>query len=384
MRPLLRIGFLLVLFLPWSAHAAWEMEWGFANETFQQSWQVSGEPALKITKDGMLITTKADSILGRSIEASHPIEVVSIDYKAVVPAEGWLYWHKPGTPAEDLLRIPLYFSKTEGVGTVGINMQEYQKRLYADFIGIGIPAHAEVLIARISLQNWSLSEKTLEAFKSFWTFDMRRPSSVNFLWGPHVVFNPTARKLMFSVTEPIDQSANRYFYIVILLATAWAVWNVHKHPERRAAVCKTLFLLLASLWVLYDLRMGSEFLSYVERDYRTYWSRPLGERTFRERSYFNDFAAGVTPLVQNRDRYIFTAPDRWPYLGLMRYYTFPAVPTHPFQEEHYVDTWAVYKRPDIVQNAKGELESDGIVLTHPGKILHEFELGSFVFRETRQ
>ena len=378
---LFRIGMLLLLLVPCGAAAETTIEWDFSNKQFQRDWQVSGNPSFEATQEGLIIFANDKTLFGRSIDPQNRIEVISLDYKTEEAIEGWIYWHVPGSEEEDLMRVPLLFSPTEGVGNVSVNMTEYKKRIHADFVGIGMPTGSALLIQNITLMSWNPGEKLIEALKSFWTFDQRKPSSVNFLWGPHIVFNPRARELLFTVTAPTEESANRYFYLVMILGIVWGFIKIRKRPASKKKVLTTLFMMMAVLWVFYDFRMGSEFFGYMQRDYRTYWSRPIGERTFRERSYFNDFAAGITPLVQDSEKYIFTAPHRWPFLGLVRYYTYPSVPTHPFQEEERVDTWVVYKRPDIQINNRGELENEGIILSTPGKILHEFEEGSFIFRE---
>lgn len=378
----LSVGFLTLLTIPCGANAATITEWDFSDGVFHEGWEAGGNPSFEQRPDGLLITTTDKTLFGRSIELTHPIEVIAIDYMGYDDIEGWVYWHRPGDHPDDLLRAPLFLSPTEGVGNVSVDMTKYKKwKRNADFVGIGIPEGSQVLIQRIRLMNWNLGEKLVESVKSFWTFDVRRPSSVNFLWGPHIVWNPLARELMFRVTTPTAESANRYFYLVIILGIVLAWIRIRKRPASRKKVLTSLLILMAGLWVFYDFRMGSEFFGYLQRDYDKYWSRPIGERTFRERSYFNDFAAAITPLVQDREEYIFVATHRWPFLGLIRYYTYPSVPTHPFQEEEHIDTWVIYDRPDIQTNNNGELESEGIVLSAPGKVIHEFEEGTFIFRE---
>lgn len=383
MRPLLSIGFLALLLIPHSTSAVASTEWSFIGGAFDKGWEAGGNPAFTAKPGGLLITTTEKTLFGRSIRLTHPIEVVTIHYSSDKRIEGWIYWHKPGDPAEDLLRAPLLFSPTTGVGTVSADMTKYREwKRSADFVGVGLPKDSRLLIQSIELTSWSPAEKLAEAVKSFWTFDVRRPSSVNFLWGPHVAFNPLTRELMFRVTPPPAPSANRYFYFVMAAVAAWAYimyMRKHPHPKRRALTL--LMVSMAALWMLYDLRMGAEFFGYLQRDYNTYWSKPVGQRTFRERSYFNDFAAAITPLVQDREKYIFISTHRWPFLGLVRYYTYPSIPTHPFQEEKQVDTWVVYRRPDFVVNDHGELENEGIRVSAPGRVLHEFEEGTFVFRE---
>ena len=379
-RDFLSVGLLTLLLVPCSASAKTTTEWSFANETLQEGWEASGNPSLAARREGLLITTNAETIFGRAIDLSHPIEVIAIGYKSDDLIEGWLYWHEPQNAPDDLTRLPLFFSPTKGIGTINIDMMKYDTwEGRADFVGIGLPKNSKVLIEDLALTSWSASEKLSEAIKSFWTFDVRKPSSINFLWGPHIAFNPLTREQMFRVTPPNAQSANWYFYLALALVTLWAFLRIRKHPDLRKKILTVVMVIVAGLWIFYDIRMGSEFFDYMKRDYRTYWSRPIGERTFRERSYFNDFATSVTPLVEDQEKYIFIATHRWPFLGLMRYYTYPNIPVDPLQAKE-TDTWIVYRRPDFTIDARGRLTSDGIAFSSPGKVLHEFEKGTFVFR----
>ncbi|PIQ76173.1 hypothetical protein COU78_01285 [Candidatus Peregrinibacteria bacterium CG10_big_fil_rev_8_21_14_0_10_49_24] len=366
---------------PSHANAMRSAEWSFAGETFESGWEVAGDPSLTSTPEGLRISTTVRSLFGRSVSTADPIDTISLDYKADDYIEAGIYWHEKGRDNDDLTKASLRLAPTNGVGSIYLDMTKYERwERRTDFIGIGLPADSELIINRLRVQGWNPVEKLLVALRSFWTFDSIRPSSINFLWGPHIAFTPIGREMMFKSTPPMEQSANRYFYIVMGIAVAWTVYGIKKYPARKKKAMSTLAGVMAALWITYDIRMGTEFLWNAKHDYDTYLSKPIGQRTFRERSFFTDFAAGAASLVQDRKEYVFLAPQRWPYLGLIRYYTYPIVPTEP-EQDGTKDTWVVYKRPDVILNPKNQLESRGVVLTRPGGILHEFETGTFIFRE---
>lgn len=368
--------------LPVRASAERSTEWSFENQALGAGWQIGGEPALTATREGLRIETRAASLFGRDPKLIHAADVLRIEYSAEEPVEGFIYWHERGRDAEDLTKVPLLFSVTEGMGTVATDMNRYgawERR--TDFVGIGLPPESAITIRRISLIGWNPVEKFAEGLRSFWTFDVVRPSSVNFLWGPHIAWNPIARGQLFRITPPQADSANWYLYGALLLGAGWAVYRAKRRPAAARAALLSFVALAAGMWLLYDLRMGAEFFAYAQRDYHTYWSREIGRRTFRERSFFNDFADSVAGLVADRREYIFVAPYRWPYLGLVRYHTYPALPAQPDDANiATVDTWVVYDRPDFTVNAKGELTSGGFAVSRPGTVLHEFDEGTFVFR----
>ena len=136
-------------------------------------------------------------------------------------------------------------------------------------------------------------------------------------------------------------------------------------------------ILVLAVWILLDLRMGSEFLSWVAHDNRTYISVPAGSRTFRDRERFYDFADFAAPFVFDRSSYLFFTDREWPYLGNMRYRTYPAIPGNAIDKD---DTWVIFHRPDLGVDNAGRITMNGEPVTAPGKILGRFDDSSFVFR----
>lgn len=134
---------------------------------------------------------------------------------------------------------------------------------------------------------------------------------------------------------------------------------------------------LLAVWVLFDLRMGLEFLGYVGSDFSSYISKTESTRVFRDRDRFYDFATFIAPYVGDRDSYIFFAEQQWPYLGNMRYLTYPSIPGIDIERD---DTWVIYRRPDVGVDSEGHLTIDGQIVSEPGNILGRFDETSFIFR----
>jgi hypothetical protein len=126
--------------------------------------------------------------------------------------------------------------------------------------------------------------------------------------------------------------------------------------------------------------MGTEFLSWVSHDVTSYTMKSSDDRTFRDRDKFYDFADFVKPLVTDRTDYIFLATYPWPYLGNMRYLTYPALPGISFERD---DTWVIYMRPDIRISQDMYLLADGVKVAGPGTVLGVFDETSFVYRTSK-
>ncbi len=223
-------------------------------------------------------------------------------------------------------------------------------------------------------------EPVIEAGRSFWTFEPERPYSINFLWGPQIGFTEAERGKLYAALRPPYHSGT----FALNIATTGALLlmigiGIMQRASRQTIFVRwSIFVLCA--WVFFDLRMGSEFLSWVIHDHQTYITATAGERTFRDRKQFYDFAEFTKPYVTDRASYIFFAKQPWPYLGNMRYLTYPSIPGIDYAHD---DTWVIYDRPDIMMDADGRLSTEGIALTEPGTIAGRFDESSFVFRLTK-
>lgn len=244
-------------------------------------------------------------------------------------------------------------------------------------IGLALPPHTTVLVSRLEFASWNIFEQLIETSASFWRLDQYRPYSINFLWGPRLTSNPVARQLTYRDVPPTAPSTT-YILLCILAVVCVAAWlyarRMKQHGQRAFAAVLIAFALV---WLLLDLRMGWEYLNWVAHDHATYVTGNAPARTFRDRDNFYDFAAFAAPLVSDRQSYLFFAEREWPYLGNIRYITYPAIPGNGFDTD---DTWVVYRRPEMAPNAQGQLMLNGTAVTSPGKMLGWFGTGSFVFR----
>lgn len=232
---------------------------------------------------------------------------------------------------------------------------------------LSLPAHASAMTM----------EPVLEAGRSFWTLEKQRPYSINFLWGPQIGFTEAQRLTLYSALPPPYYSGTLALNIAIaVILLAILVLSIVQKVSRRILMRRVFTVLLAT-WIFFDIRMGSEFLSWVYRDYQTYISAPAGEKIFRDRKTFYDFAAYSKQFLTNRPSYVFFAQRPWPYLGNMRYLSYPAIPGFDTAND---DTWVIYDRPDISVSADRRIVIDEKPVTPVGTVLGRFDESSFIFR----
>lgn len=371
--------FLLLLFgtawclSPVQAEALTTTVWDVQNFA-EQEWQASTNLQISLTPNGLrLQSSLGNATLYRAFEATHAIDAVRITYTSTATITAKAMWSTVKT-GPNLYMAPFVLPKAEQARTYTIDYARYDAwNSKPTHIGLQLPANADVTLQNIELLHWNIFEKTAAAIQGVFVFDSAGPYSVNFLWGPRLALNPVQVAQAFVEKPPSTKSANWLAYIALALGGVYVWW--------RKKTVQTFFVLFGCVWLLYDLRMGSEFISYAYSDYTSYYSQEIGVRTFRDRSFFSDFAEAITPFVQNEEKYIFLPQNGAPYRGLLRYYTYPSLPVEHFDgNANLYKTWIVYKRPDVQLNAEGRLVLGQQVLSPPGKILHEFAAGSFIFQ----
>src|SRR3989338_4693792 len=128
--------------------------------------------------------------------------------------------------------------------------------------------------------------------------------------------SPVARETLYQLLPPHGTYANTVWYVLLLLSATVCVELQWKPGYRRKALA-ALGGLFAALWILSDLRMGTEAMRYALHDVQENWRKPADERSFRERADFPVFMQQVQQLLEDRGRYIFLTQFEYPLLGLM-------------------------------------------------------------------
>ncbi len=374
-RLLIIAGFLALFLAPAGASAleihTYDLRPGLINARFEGK----GAIAMRQETNGVLLTTgDGTGMLVTDTLPSFFAEAATVLVSSASPSEFRFLWMQD---TETFSSIPLSVAAgNQDPMSFGLRTHpEWKKPMR--FIGLMLPPHTEILVSRIDLVRWSILEKVGYAIQSLFLFDEYRPYSINFVWGPLIARNPMELRSAFQNLPPQEVYAT--YALNIALVITLAALLVFARARRRDArfVFRTFALIVLGAWLLLDLRMGAEFLSWVHHDRTSYISAPASSRQFRDRGQFYDFAAFVKPYLHDRTSYVFFAQQAWPYLGNMRYLTYPSIPGIDIAAD---DTWVIFDRPDMTVSDAGQVTIDGEAVSAPGEILARFDDTSFVFR----
>lgn len=385
--------FALLCLFPLSAGAERVHEkWLFRTEAEIEKWNAAGITQGSLGPDGLTLAVSEQGALFRELpEGFHEkvdalkiyigpstldevaLLLLTMNEKGDIVKRFRLTLNPDASTLADGEYVPLTFYRPDIAGTEVLAISFKGNAESVDFFGV-------------RFLDYSLWEKIAGGWRSFWHLDPFRPHTINLLIGPLIVPDPSAVQLREKSLVSLSTSVNAYLLVFLSLAGIGflfaAALKARKHgtpwPVLRAEVCRRFFLLLLGTWLLYDFRMGLEFLAGVAEDHRQYIAADASLRTFRDRGRFYDFASFAREFVADRQRYEVFLPDAWPYFGLLRYETLPSLPN---PGEPISDTWVIYERPDVTVGKDQRLHLAGEAITKPGQILGHFGSGSFVFRE---
>jgi hypothetical protein len=200
-----------------------------------------------------------------------------------------------------------------------------------------------------------------------------------------LTFTTPEREALFAYQPPRSWSAVRIFFVVLIVAGVGAlIWEgVRRYrggQRDRWTPLKFFFLVFASVWLFFDLRMGLEFLVDTEHDLSTYAFAPAGNKNFRTYGQFNEIVNASLPYLENEPTFAFLGPDPT-FLSIVRYFSFPSIPARPGDSLERVRIWVIFERPDITVDSNGRLlVNTTTVLSSAGTVLKEFKPGTFIYR----
>jgi hypothetical protein len=364
------------------AHAETDTTWDFRDANMQVDAQ--GLTNVTKTADGLHIQTSSDGFLYWSKPFTQPVDVMTLHVIGATASDPGLIWHPLIAPAGDTTQ--LYFHIDPQPDLQDVNVVTNDNPLWdwhTDQFGIGFPAGTDVVLQSITLRNYSTWEKATEAWNAFWTFDQFRPYSINFLWGPLFTFNAISRAKLFDHLPPFGISADRLFYMVIGLGIVLGALCVVLMKDKKKAKRRAAAIILgtfAVVWVIFDVRMGAEILSYAFHDYNTYIAPEENAKTFRTHGSFYTIANEMMPAIMQVPRYVVVEPNDSPFYENLRYMSYPSIPMHVDQNTTGVTLWAVFQRNDVRMDAMHRLiDAKGHILSPPGHLSKDFGGGTFLF-----
>jgi hypothetical protein len=369
-----------------------EEDWRIQAEVDIHEWEYAGLSQGGLTTDGLQFAVKDQAAIFRALpfDFDRRIDGMKIFIGPSSLKEVVLLFMEAGAGEKILRRLRIPITPDEKSLTEGFYfpLTFYRSDLKEmNLFSLSLIGDAEqVTFGGIQLLSYSLKEKLLGVWKSFSFLEPFRPHMINVLLGPTIVPDPTLapeNRAFF----PLRTSLNAYLLVLLslvgiaLLFSAAFLARVRNIPWEilRSIMLRRFFLCIAVVWVLYDIRMGIEFLHGVALDRKEYITAPRATRTFRDLGRFYDFAAFVGEHVSDRKQYELFAPDEWQYFGLMQYETYPVLPN---RGDPVSDTWVVYSRSDITLGSDQRLYHVDQAFTKPGMLLDRFDDSSFIFRES--
>ncbi len=349
----------------------------FAEGRINADWAGQGDITMKKQRDGILLESgNSTGMLLTTLPASFQPEIGIIRAASPVPTKFYFAWVMMNMEGQDTMTMPFGLATGESEEKVFSLRGKREWGIGEKKIGIILPPRSTILLMNIELQQPNIVDTVTEVIRSFWVLDEARPYSINFVWGPLIGMNSAERSQLYDLMPPPYYSGTFAIYVIVagIIILLLAARSMRKTSRRSLFIRCGVVMFVA--WLFLDMRMGVEFLSWVSHDHTTYISQSE-ERVFRDRERFYDFAEFAKPYVQNRTSYVFFAERPWPYLGNMRYLTYPSIPGIDYEKD---DTWVIYQRADMGVNEEGRLTVDGTPVTPAGTILGRFDASSFVFR----
>lgn len=332
------------------------------------------------TQYGLHIITQTEGYVvwsGGPLEK--PVDIISIRARSPRPTKAAILWQPRGGKPGELAQIAANIPGGGALEQTDIIMNEYPEWNWeTGQLGLWLPAGSDVLIEEIQFRHWPFYERTIERWKSFWTFDTFRPYSINFLWGPLVAGNGPVREHLYDILPPNAPSVTRYFYVFIALAAAITLITALKKSRRPAALGGFLAV-CAALWLIFDIRMGAEILSYAAHDMNSYVLAEPNERELRNYDTIHATIDRMIPAIQKHEIFVMLAPFREVYFPLLRYKAYPSlIVTDPVAESG-ATAWAVFERDDVRIDEQGRLVQGEAVMTPPGHVEVPVSNNTFLF-----
>lgn len=383
--PLILIG----LLIPITTMAKQETVWDFRGSQLPGEWQLAGLDVPETTAEGLHLTaSKEDGTVISALKLPHAIHSISLVFITGIGTEAQFGWHRSDMEPGLFTQLPFTIPASPVEQRIDLNfdtVREWDARV--DQIGVTLPKGADLYLREIRFTRWSLMERVTSAWKSFWTFDKLGAISINFVWGPVMVFSPTAVGHVFDKMPPEGRSGMWVGYLLLIVAAVIAgtreLWKNTLPRLRVPGALILFFLLFAGIWAVFDVRMGLEMLGYARHDYETYLSPPPGERAFRTFLNFNDAVDRTMPYVKGAESLALLTTRETPIRDMLRYFVFPTEVIEAQGPDIDQRFWFVFHRSDAAVDAKGRLTVGGVPWTASGGILKQFDSTSFLFRTSQ-
>lgn len=383
-----RLLFTGLLLFPLTISAKESTTWDFRNKMVPGDWSVMQTLTTEATEKGLHIKSSGDAgRIYRQAALAHNADTAVLTFADTLPQELRFSWRPSFAAADQFVEYPFVLTGFKETETVVIPLRIFKEwEGNADIIGLTFPGNADVTLQDIQFHRYSLLEKFLAVVRSSLEFDNMRNYSINFLWGPLMVFTPDEIPGIFLGMPPRAWSVLRFAFpllgLVSLLCFIWWLKSYLQYKDYRKTGSKMLRVfagVFVVLWLLFDLRMGLELLSYVKDDFQNYVLEPTGQKTFREFLSFHDVVAQSKHILMRQPRYVFLGPSDTLF-SYLRYETYPSLPALTTEQTANTSILLVFKRPDVQVNERGTVIQNGQVIASSGSVLARFDDESFLYQ----
>ncbi|MCA9370618.1 MAG: hypothetical protein KC680_01505 [Candidatus Peregrinibacteria bacterium] len=336
-----------------------------------EHWNHKGFTSIELVPQGLMMTaTDQQGQLAREGNIHHSVDTIDILYSSSVGAHGIFFWQPKSMEGNQAYHIPITFEPTSVSRSMRLDLSQIPEwDPSSKLIGFNLNPGSQLTLQHISLTGPGLLEKLTAGARSLLTFDVIHAYSVNFLWGPRMVSNVDHVHSVFQEVPPRGSSVNGALYVLLVAAVIFGA------PNNRMKRVAVLFILF---WILYDLRMGTEMMTYANTDIKTWWSKPIELKDYRDRGSFTAFSKVAAEFVEDTDKkYVLLTPTGWPYFNTMQYETYPASPT---TSDEGASLWFVFDMHNAYVNDEGRILVDDKPVSPPGKVILSYEPGAFIFR----
>lgn len=367
------------LLLPLSTSAKEVTLWEFSGGSIPGEWTAGSNISLQPTEWGAYIAAAAEGAVKTPFTLPHRTDMVRLSTLAPVDTEAIFIWQSSDMERGSFVRLPFVIPRSAEPADTFINLNQYpQWDPHAEMIGFLLPRNAEIVVHEMEFTGLNPFDKTLEAIRSFFVPDTLGSYSINFLWGPLLVFTEAGRMELFSTLPPFGWSVMRIVYPILLVVGALSLYFAFaKHNKAKATML--FFSTLFGMWILFDVRMAYELTTYAIADWQDYILEEPNERNFRGLQNLEHILEDVSNQVQNGEKFGFVMQDNLPIFSLLRYSAFPGrAVTREYPED--LRLWVVFESPAVSVGEDGRLyDANRLPISKPGTIIMQYNDYSFLF-----
>jgi len=361
------------------SHAEQTDVWDFRTDQHLPA-SVVGLTMAEKQPEGIHVQTSQNGFLIWNTPFVHPVDVLTLRLRSKKPVTIGLLWH-PTENLDEQVQRDIDIPASETTHIMSLSLHDWKSWNWKTAkIGIGLPMGTDIVLEEMIWRQYSFTEKMANAWASFWTFDEFRAYSINFLWGPLLGFDPVALEELYDHLPPTAWSVTRIFYALLgICALIGVVFSLFDRKNGRHILLWSVFGTLGICWLLFDMRMGAELMSYAVTDYKTFVQPPDEDKMFRTHGNFYTLAERMMPLIARYDRYVVYTREQMPFYSNLRYLTYPSIALRPDQDTSGVKLWVMIDRGDIRVENNRLVDGNGTILSGTGTVIANYDTGSFLF-----